>query len=57
MGNFTLQVESAIINITDKIISFLPNDIFVKLILVMITLVIVFGISRLFAKEDKEDAN
>ncbi len=57
MDSLTLQIESAIINITDKIISFLPNDLFIRLILVMMTLVIVFGISRLLSKEDQEDTN
>lgn len=57
MDSLTLQIESVIINITDKIISFLPNDLFIRLILVMMTLVIVFGISRLLSKEDQEDTN
>ncbi len=54
MENITLQIETAIINMTDKIISFLPNDLFIRLILVMITLVVVFAITRLFTKEDKQ---
>ncbi len=55
MGAITLQIETALIDITDKIISFLPSDMFIKILLVMMTLVIVFGISRLFAKDESED--
>ncbi len=55
MSSITLQIESVLIDITDKIISFLPDDMFVKILLVLMTFVIVFGISRLFAKDEAED--
>ena len=54
MTNFIYELEIRLVDITNKIMSFIPYDIFARAILAMIALVIVFGLVNLFYKDIDE---
>jgi hypothetical protein len=54
MTNIFYELQLKLADITDKIMSYIPYDIFARAILAMIALVIVFGLVNLFYKDIDE---
>ena len=55
MNNFVYELQVKFVEITDKIMSLIPVDIFARAILAMVALVIVFGLVNLFYKDDIDE--
>lgn len=56
-SDITYSLNSILADITNMISSFLPDDFYIKLILAMAALVIVFGFVNIFYREKKEESS
>lgn len=56
-SDITYSLNSILADITNMISSFLPDDFYIKLILAMAALVIVFGFVNIFYQEKKEESS
>ncbi len=54
-SDITYSLNSILVSITDMISSFLPDDFYIKLILAIAALVIVFGFVNIFYPDKKEE--